>query len=188
MNTRAMRAIMRKDLVVVLRSPAVMIPLIIVPAVMLLALPLLVGLIPRLDPSSVGGLDRLIAGLPPSIAEQVAGMVEVQTAVYLALVYLFAPLYLVVPLMVASVIAADSFAGEKERGTLEALLYAPLTDRELFAAKMLTAQVPAVIVAWGGALLYGVVANWVGWQILGHRLFPNLMWTILALWVAPAGA
>ncbi|MFO8059267.1 MAG: hypothetical protein R6U70_01225, partial [Bacillota bacterium] len=64
----------------------------------------------------------------------------------------------------------------------------PLTDRELFAAKMLTAQVPAVIVAWGGALLYGVVANWVGWQILGHRLFPNLMWTILALWVAPAGA
>jgi ABC-type Na+ efflux pump permease subunit len=41
--------------------------------------------------------------------------------------------------MVSSVLAADSFAGEKERKTLEALLYTPTTDRELFTAKLLEA-------------------------------------------------
>ena len=41
------------------------------------------------------------------------------------LVYLFAPMYLIVPMMVSAVIAADSFVGERERKTLEALLHTP---------------------------------------------------------------
>ena len=39
--------------------------------------------------------------------------------------YLLAPLFLIVPLMVSAVLAADAFAGEKERRTLEALLHLP---------------------------------------------------------------
>ena len=39
--------------------------------------------------------------------------------------YLLAPLFLIVPLMVSAVLAADAFAGEKERKTLEALLHLP---------------------------------------------------------------
>ena len=37
---------------------------------------------------------------------------------------------------------------EKERKTLEALLYTPTTDRELLIAKMLGAWLPAVAIAW----------------------------------------
>ena len=40
--------------------------------------------------------------------------------------YLLAPLFLIVPLMVSAVLAADAFAGEKERKTLERLLHLPL--------------------------------------------------------------
>ena len=39
--------------------------------------------------------------------------------------YLLAPLFLIVPLMVSAVLAADAFAGEKERRTLESLLHLP---------------------------------------------------------------
>jgi ABC-type Na+ efflux pump permease subunit len=97
-------------------------------------------------------------------------------------------MYLILPLMVSSVIAADSFAGEKERKTLEALLYTPTTDAELFLSKVLSAWLPALGVAWGSFVLYAIVANVAAWPTMGRIFFPNLMWLILALWVAPAAA
>jgi ABC-type Na+ efflux pump permease subunit len=97
-------------------------------------------------------------------------------------------MYLIVPLMVASVIAADAFAGEKERRTLEALLYTPTSDMELLVAKLLTGFVPALVVAWGGFALYALVANVAAWPVMGRLFFPTPMWWVLALWVAPAVA
>jgi ABC-type Na+ efflux pump permease subunit len=108
--------------------------------------------------------------------------------VVLMLVYLFAPLYLIVPLMVSSVLAADSFAGEKERKTLEALVYSPTTDRELLLAKWLAAWLPGVAVALGSFVVYGLIANVAAWPTLGRLFFPNAMWLVLALWVAPGVA
>jgi ABC-type Na+ efflux pump permease subunit len=90
--------------------------------------------------------------------------------------------------MVASVIAADSFAGEKERKTLEALLYTPTTDAELLLGKLLSAWVPALAVAWGCFAVYTIVANIAAWPTMGRIFFPNAMWVVLALWVAPAAA
>jgi ABC-type Na+ efflux pump permease subunit len=108
--------------------------------------------------------------------------------VVLMVVYYFAPMYLILPLMVASVVAADSLAGEKERKTMEALLYTPTSDRELFIAKLLSAWLPALAVAWGGFITYSVVVNVAAWPTFGHIFFPTAMWWLLALWVAPAVA
>ena len=72
---------------------------------------------------------------------------------------MLAPMFLIIPLMVSSVIAADSFAGEKERKTMEALLYSPTTDQELFAAKLLSGWLAAIAVALVGFMLYVVTAN-----------------------------
>jgi ABC-type Na+ efflux pump permease subunit len=91
-------------------------------------------------------------------------------------------------MMVSSVIAADSFAGEKERKTLEALVYSPTTDQELLLAKLLAAWLPGVAVAWGAFVLYGLVANLAAWPLVGRLFFPNGMWLLLAFWVAPATA
>ena len=44
----------------------------------------------------------------------------------LVLGFLLAPLFLIVPLMVSAVMAADAFAGEKERRTMETLLHLPI--------------------------------------------------------------
>jgi ABC-type Na+ efflux pump permease subunit len=190
-NWRAIRAIIRKDLKVVLQNKGVSIPLIIVPLIILVALPALTALAPLLQNGSgspFSGLEGLMENMPAGLQRELVGLNETQTIVTLALVYLLAPMYLILPLMVASVVAADSFAGEKERKTLEALLYTPTTDRELLLAKLLSAWLPALSVAWIGFLLYALVANLAGWPTMGRLFFPNVMWIILALWVAPAVA
>lgn len=192
MNTRAMRAIVRKDLKVVAQSKGVMIPLILVPLILFVALPGLAALAPTMLNSAPGvpstEITDFVAQMPAGLQATLASYDEQQAMIILAVMYLLAPMYLIVPLMVASVIAADSFAGEKERKTLEALLYTPTTDAELFLAKVLAAWLSAIGVAWGGFLLYGLVANLAAWPVMGRVFFPNAMWLALALWVAPAVA
>lgn len=47
------------------------------------------------------------------------------------------PFFLIVPIMASSVMAASSFVGEKEKHTLETLLYSQLSLRQLFQSKVL---------------------------------------------------
>ena len=191
MNWRAIKAIVRKDLKVVFQNKGVSIPLIVVPAIFMILLPALTGLVPLFEVdlgSTLHDLDALLQGMPANLQAEVAGYSDAQMLVVLVLVYLLAPMYLILPLMVASVIAADSFAGEKERKTLEALLYTPTTDGELFTAKLLAAWLPALGVAWGGFVLYTIVANVAAWSTMGRIFFPTVMWLVLVLWVAPAVA
>lgn len=191
MNRRAVSAIIRKDIKVVLQSKGVLIPLIVVPLILFIALPALASLAPSLvniPGASLTDIEVFLERMPGGLQAELAGLDLTQKMVVLMLVYILAPMYLIVPLMVASVIAADSFAGEKERKTLEALLYTPTSDRELFLAKLLSAWLPAIAVALVGFVLYGIVANLAAWPVMGRIFFPNLMWLVLVLWVVPAVA
>ena len=189
MNWRAIWAIVRKDITVVLRHQAVLLPLVIVPLILQVIMPVAFGLVAAYAPlseSDVNELGPMLTAMPPSLQSEFVGLDVRQTFFVLMLVYLFAPMYLIVPLMVASVIAADSFAGEKERKTLEALLHSPVTAREMLAGKILSALIPAVAVSLLSFIMYGIIVNVVGWPLIGRWFFPNVMWLILVLWVAPA--
>ena len=193
MNWPAIFAIVRKDVMVITRTRGVMIPLLIVPTVITVIVPAIFAALPQiaqnmgvLEPPAE--LQQWMAQLPVSLGTEMARYTYMQQMILIPAVYYFAPMYLILPMMVSAVVAADSLAGEKERKTLEALLYTPTTDRELLIAKLLAAWTPAVAVAWGGFLLYGLVLNTVGWPVFGRLFFPNVMWWVLALWVAPAVA
>ncbi len=191
MNTAAVSAIVRRDLTMVAQSRGVLLPMLVVPILSLVLLPVLAVVAPTIggsEETAVFALSQVVEWMSAGLQEQLAGYSQLQQWVVLVLVYFLAPLYLVVPLMVASVVAADSFAGEKERKTLEALLYTPTTDTELFIGKLLAAWIPAMAVSFGSFLLYAIVANWVAWPILNALLFPNAIWLILVFWVAPAVA
>lgn len=185
MNVRAVRALVRRDLRRAVGSKPVLVPALVVPAIVLVVLPAVIGLLPSLGGavSGVGDLDDLLASLPPAVAAGLPDEPSVRLAALL-LVYLLAPLYLLVPVAVATVVAADSFAGERERGTLEVLLTAPVTDTELFVAKVLAAFLPALAVGIGGGAVYGAVAD----LVTGEVLFPNLLWAGLVLWLGPGVA
>jgi ABC-2 type transport system permease protein len=191
MNWRAIFAIVRKDLKVVLQNKGVVLPIIIVPLILFVLLPALTALAPSLinfGGTSFDELDELLARMPSGLQRELAGYNLDQKVIVFFLVYMLAPMFLILPLMVASVIAADSYAGEKERKTLEALLYTPTTDRELFVAKLLSAWLPALLVALVGFLLYTIVANAAAWPVMQRVFFPNVMWLVLVIWVVPAVA
>lgn len=191
-DLRAVTALARKDLGVVMRTPGVALPLVLVPAIVYLVLPL--GLIaaatlagPALA-TQISDLDRLFAALPAELRGELAALEPAARMVAVMLGYLLAPLFLVVPLMVASVIAADAFAGEKERGTLEALLHAPVRERDLFAGKLIAAWLPALLVGIVGTGIYALVATAAAWPLIGRPFLPPGVWLPLVLWVGPAVA
>lgn len=192
MNWRAVRAIVRKDLKVVSQSRAVVLPMIIVPVLLLVLIPAVTGFLALntdISDPQLADLTALLQQMPAGLLDEFEPLPSDSARLFVyTTVYAFAPLFLILPLMVANVIAADSFVGEKERKTLEALLYTPTTDGELLTGKLLSAWLPALAVSLLGYALYSITANLAAVQLVGKPLFPNLIWTVMVVWVAPAAA
>jgi ABC-type Na+ efflux pump permease subunit len=184
-----MFAIARKDLKVVSQNKNVLIPIIIITVIFFVALPWLAALIPSLinvTGDKLNGIEEMLARMPGSMQQEFMGYTFAQKIMVVFLVYMMLPLFLLLPVMVASLFAADSFAGEKERKTLEALLYTPTSDRELLIAKLLSGWLAAIAVALVGFLLYTINVNAAAWSQMHRIFFPNAMWLVMMLWVIPA--
>lgn len=195
LSWRRIRAVTTRDVASILRNKGIRIPLLVAPTVILVILPiLLVGGGDVLIGSPTGqlaqtpGAGGLMEQFTPETAESVTGYTGAAAWPTFILQIFIAPLYLLIPLMVSTVIAADSFAGEQDRGTMEALLHTPTTDRELFVAKVLAAWGPAMIVSLGGFALYSVIANLLAWPYTQEIFFPTAEWWLLAFVVTPATA
>lgn len=192
MNWHAVSALVRKDLATVVRNNGIRVPLIAAPIVILVFLPvLLVTGAELLAASPEVSLDQLpgagtIADTDQRTQQSLTGVTGPGAWAAFILQVFLAPLYLLIPLIVATVIAADSFAGERERGTLEPLLHTSTTDAELMTAKFLASFIPGVTVAQAGFVIYSLVANVVAWPYIGRIFFPDRTWLVLAFWVAPA--
>jgi ABC-2 type transport system permease protein len=157
---------------------------VLIPAVLALLMPLAMNM----PGASLASLEQYMDSMPAGLLRELADFQGLQRILAFMLVYAFAPMFLIVPMMTASVIAADSFAGEKERKTLEALLYTPTTDRQLLTGKLLAAWLPALFTSLVGFVLYIIVVNAASWPVMGRIFFPNLMWLVLLVWVSPAVA
>jgi ABC-type Na+ efflux pump permease subunit len=195
MNWRAIRAIAYKDLLVVSRSRNTMLTFILLPVLFLVVIPggaILLASNPDLvsDFSAQSSdMEMFFANMPASITTELGAFeTENQRAIAVVALYFFAPLFLILPLMLSSMIAADSLAGEKDRKTLEALIYTPTTDAEIYTAKLLSAWIPALLITVVGFVIYGIVVNATAWPVIGRIFFPNLTWIALVLWLAPAAA
>ncbi|GEM47652.1 ABC transporter permease subunit [Deinococcus cellulosilyticus] len=192
MNTRAIRAVVRKDLKVAMQSKPVMLPLIIIPLIFVVVFPTALCLLAPVAATEAGSrmnnMQELLAQVSPALKNILLGLDPAQQIVVFGTVYMLAPMFLLLPLMVASVFSADSFAGEKERKTLEALAYSPISDRDLFVAKVLGSWIPAVAVSVLGFVVYTLVVNLAGYPVMQRIFFPNISWLLLVFWVSPAVA
>lgn len=189
MNKRAIFAIVRKDLKVAVQNNGVLLPIILLPLIFFVIFPWIMtyaATATNAAGTSLNKIDQLFARMPVGLLNELSPYSHSQKVVVFMLLYMVAPMFLMVPLMVSSVIAADSFAGEKERKTLEALLYTPTTDRELFVAKLVGAWLAAMVVAFLSFLIYTIMANLAGWKAIHEIFFPNWTWISLLLWVTPA--
>ena len=181
--------VFRKDFIEISRNKEVLLPMIVVPLIFALLLPALIIIAPE-GVNTPGGtdvmLENMISALPESLQAKIVSLTSTQQSIYIMLVYFFAPFFLIIPVMSSSVIAADSFAGEKERNTLEALLAAPLTDSELLLGKILVSFIPGMGVTILGFIIYTLTTDLLTYQSFGMYLLPNMPWIIMILILAPA--
>jgi ABC-2 type transport system permease protein len=95
--------------------------------------------------------------LPSGILETCGGL-DGAYCVQLYLGRAFLVMYLMLPLMLPTGIAAHSIVGEKVARTLEPVLATPVSTTELLAGKVLAAVIPACVATWAG---FGVYAAFV---------------------------
>ncbi len=194
MKAKTVFAITKKDLLEVKQNKSAWAPMVIVPMIFCIVIPLAFLLLPRLinmapeEMMPSYQLKGFLANLPASMTAILTGLDEVQSMQVLILGYLFAPMFLIFPLMISTIVASESFAGERERKTIEALLYTPATDAELLVGKVMAALIPSLLVSWGSFLLYTVVLNAAGFSIFNRLWFPVPSWYPLMFWITPAVA
>jgi len=159
MNLSRVKAIVRKDLFELRANKMAVVPMIIVPVILCAVLPgALAFLSLRLDISAINGAELIEQILPFYSIPEVFDT-TVRQVIYVFLNYMFLPFFMLIPVMVSSIVAANAVVGEKERKTLETLLYTPVTNREFVVAKTLSAFVPAVAVSLIGFAGFFVVVN-----------------------------
>ncbi len=181
--------VFRKDWREIRRNWQVLLPIVVIPLMFSILLPILIILIPSMTTtpgSSMSGLETMMKNLPLDVRQELAGMTSRQIQVYIMSLYFLAPFFLIIPLMASSVIASDSFAGEKERKTIEALLAMPMTDSDLLLGKVLVSFIPSMAITFISFVGYSILVDAFSFTIFnGRLLLPNVIWILLILGLAP---
>lgn len=169
---------MTKDWIELRRNRQTLLPIVMLPIVFALVLPAtLIAASSR--PEALARLDLLTSyldGLPSDVAaDPTRAVVE----------YFMAPIFLMIPVVIATVLATAAFVGEKERDTLEGLLFTPLTDRELVIGKILVSWVPAVLVTWLSTAMFTLVVTVLARPWQDGWSFPTWTWLALTGVIAP---
>ncbi len=180
--------VFRKDFLEITRNKEVLLPMLILPLIFALVLPAISILAP--DSVNTGGnndavMSNMIKQLPQNVQQEISKYTPLQQTQYIMVVYFFAPFFLIIPIMSSSVIASDSFAGEKERNTIEALLATPLTDSELLFGKILVSFIPGMGVTLLGFILYTVTVDILSYQSFGGLIMPTVTWLVMILILSP---
>ncbi|MFZ5987943.1 MAG: ABC transporter permease subunit [Bacillota bacterium] len=176
------KAIIYKDMREITASKQMLIPMVVVPLIMMMVLPAVLLIGARFGITGINGMDFMVRNLKDKFNFENNSQLIVELGVN----YMFPALFLLIPIMASSIIGASSFVGEKERKTLESLLYTPMSVRQLFTAKVVGTAIPAYVVALISVIAFGIIVNIGGWFYFGRLIFPNLKWIILVIWVAPA--
>jgi ABC-type Na+ efflux pump permease subunit len=188
MNYRKVGWLVRKDLKEALGNKFVVLPMFILPLVLCVAIPVLLvylGLeLGAIASSGAQSLERLLPlyDIPGRLVDPVERML------YVFLNYTMMPFFIIIPIMLSGVIAANSVAGEKERKSLETLLYTPLSNREFVLGKLLSSFVPSMAVSLVSFLAYFAVSNGAWYALRGSFVLEAVSWIPALLVLSPAAS
>ena len=166
---RKMLALVKKDLRGVASNKRMMVSLLVVPLVLTVFLPTVFLLAARFAPTENGEFERLLSMLPYTVGSDDLG----RTLANLLLNYVLPMFFLIIPIMAASVTAA--------------LLYSPLSLKQIFQAKVLASFVLSMFVSLISFLVMLTVLEaecclFIG----GGLLLPGVSWLLVMLLLAPA--
>lgn len=177
----SMYAMIYKDFRGVVSNRRLFASLLIVPIVLTVLLPSIFVIAGHFTPDDPD-LQQMLSLLPESMQES-----SLEQLIHRMLLnYILPVFFLMIPIMTASIMAASSFVGEKEKRTLETLLYAPLTLKEIFRAKVLACFLVSMLVSLISFAAMLLVLETELFFLTGSGLFPGISWLVILLLVSPA--
>ncbi len=176
-----MQAIVRKDLRAITKDKQLFAGMLIVPLVLSVFIPLVFVVTLRFAPTDMGDFDALLRSFP-----RVEGATQMQRILNLMLNSMLPVLFLMIPIMAASVMSASAFVGEKEKQTLETLLYSPLTLQQVFRAKVMAAFWLSLIVSTISFVAMVIAVEGAAMLLLQQVAPLGLNWLLILLLVGPA--
>lgn len=177
----AMTAIIKKDLKSVTDNRRMFASLMIVPLVLMIFLPSIFLVMLRFAPADPD-IEKLLALLPGAMRQETWQ----QAAAGLMMNFILPPFFLMIPVMTASIMAASAFVGEKEKHTLETLLYCPLSVRQIFRAKVMASFLLSMLVSLISFAVMLLVTELESYFLLGTLLVPGINWLVILALVSPA--
>jgi ABC-2 type transport system permease protein len=194
MNKHVVRALVEKDLKSTFSSKKVWVPMVLVSLLLCTLLPVvltIIGTQTELFSKESADLkqtvDSFIKGFPDhEIKDTVVALPNMGVQfLYLFLSFLIAPIFLLVSIINSMVTASNSFAGEKERKTLESLLFAPISVKELFLGKVLASFIPTMAITYLVYMIDIILLNLLTYSTFKELVFLSPTWLVLMLWVVP---
>lgn len=177
----AMSAIIKKDFRGVASNRKMFSSLLIVPIALIIVMPSIMVFAVHFAPDDPD-IMKMMELLPQAVRPE-----DMETAVIgLLLNYLLPVFFLLIPIMTASIMAASSFVGEKEKRTLETLLYCPLSLRKIFQAKVLASFLLSMMVSLFSFAAMLLVMETEIFFLTGALILPGVSWAVILLLVSPA--
>lgn len=181
MNVRQL-AVTKKDIRGVTLNKQVFAVLLIVPLALTIVLPSIFVLVTAFAPDAASDFQKILDMLPAD-----NGARSQQQRIFgLILNNIMPVFFLMVPIMASSVMAASSFVGEKEKHTLETLLYSPLSLKQMFQAKILAGFSVGMMVSYISFAAMMLVLELEVFLLTGKAILPSSSWLAIMLLIAPA--
>jgi ABC-2 type transport system permease protein len=187
MNRGRVMAVARADLRQLRESKDFWVPLAVIAAFMFVVVPavMLYVISTVQDPKLLAKLVDVVGRLPEPLRVELRGTPPEIQASYTLAVYFFAPLVTLVPLTISSSIGANTFVGERERGSGEFLAHSPASTTDVYLGKLIAALVPGYITALSGLVVYSAVVNLIVSSRANGAFFPAGNWWVFMFWVMP---
>lgn len=175
-------ALIKKDIRSIISNKQVLMVMLMVPLALTIVLPSILVFVTVLVPESTSDFQKLLEMLPISAGEHD----QEQMILWLMLNKVMPAFFLMIPVMASSVMAASSFVGEKEKHTLETLLYSPLSLKQLFQSKILAGFSVGMMVSYISFAAMMLVLEIEMLFLTGSGMMPDISWLIIMLFIAPA--
>jgi len=184
MVNKMQAALIRKELRGVTKSRSFFLDYMLLPLIFAVIFPVGGVLAVVLMDSSAAEFDQIMAVMMISVPEGGEDLAIIQMLIN----NIMPTFFLMIPPLIVTAIAAASFTGEKERRTLETLLYSPLSLREIFSAKVIGALLVGMIVTLISFVVMIAAVTVLVWVLLGELFVPGLVWLVVLFLVTPAFA
>ncbi len=176
-------AIIKKDLDKVVSTKTMFLSLLAVPLVLTVLLPTVMIVSSHFIPQEETVKYAKLLILMP-VSELGSSLTETLTR--LMLNYMLPLFFLIIPIMASTIMSASSFVGEKEKQTLETLLYSPLSLKRLFQAKTAASFLLSMSVSAISFFLMLIVLETELYLTTGTFILPGTQWLLILLLLAPS--